>query len=116
MTKVEIPRPFHQVIANLYEPDVFTFQIGQDITTKEKPHTTLVCTGIGPSVLEVILDFESVVGFVSKPLLSKEFEYLVRLDQVPLYAIYDMAVNHRINPKFLLAESLRGQQETYRVG
>ena len=103
---------FNSVFANMYEPDVFTFQICQDIGDGDQLHTSLVCTGIGNSTLDVLVDFAEVVSFRERNLTPG---FIVSLaDQNDFKMIYDQALEYRLDPKLLLATSLRENQRRYR--
>ena len=102
---------FNACFLNLYEPEVFTFQIGQNVGQTELLYTSLVCTGIGRSTLDVVVNFANVVSFTSMK-LTNGFRLSVH-DQDPFKLLYDAALKNILDPKFLLAVSLRRHQKNY---
>jgi hypothetical protein len=105
---------FYLVVADVYEPDVCTVQITQDIKGRRKKHTEIVSTGIGDIVRPLAEEFVAKLGLVPAP-ISDQFLQIVTMDQAPLLEGFPPGMSLDM-VKITLALSLREQMRKYQTG
>ena len=75
---------------------LFIAATGQNVGKTELLYTSLVCTGIGRSTLDVVVNFANVVSFTSMK-LTNGFRLSVH-DQDPFKLLYDAALKNILDP------------------
>ena len=109
--------PWTLTIGNVYTPDVCTLQVGQNVSQgNEKPYTSIVSTGIGQVVIDLMKEF---IAKSNMTLISPGIPFVMEteMDQVPLKAGYFGLLDVLKDPelaKRAFVENLRLQQGKYR--
>lgn len=102
------------LVGNIYEPDVCTMSACQYIK-RHNPDTSIVCSGIGRTALELVKDFSSIaIAIPYKP--SEKLIVEILSDQSPLRNLY--ATSKHLGSKLQKAvfrEGLKAMQTRYRA-
>lgn len=117
MPKSSSSQSWTLTIGNVYVPDVCTFQIGQDVPKgDEKPYTSIVSTGIGQVVTDLMKEFIAKSNLVVKS-PGIPFVMQTEMDQSLFKLSYFGLLQALKDPelaKRALVENLRIQQGEYK--